>query len=63
MLANFGFIQDKLDFETVCGTVIYAAPEISQSHTYTASVDLLSIGVIILEYTYGLPEAPSQKRG
>lgn len=62
-LADFGLANDRLDLKTVCGTQQYTAPEIYLGSKYTASVDLWSIGVIILQYMYGLPRAPRQRRG
>lgn len=61
-LADFGLANDRPDLKTVCGTQQYTAPEIYLGSKYTASVDLWSIGVIILQYMYGLPRAPRQRR-
>lgn len=61
-LADFGLANDRPDLKTVCGTQKYTAPEIYLGSKYTASVDLWSIGVIILRYMYGLPRAPRQRR-
>ena len=62
-LADFGLSNDKPDFETVCGTQRYNAPEIYLGGKHTALVDLWSLGVIILQYMYGLPRIPGQMRG
>ena len=62
-LADFGFANDRPYLETVCGTQQYTAPEVYLGSKYTASVDLWSLGVIILQYMYGLPRAPRQRRG
>ncbi|KAA6413300.1 MAG: AGC kinase [Lasallia pustulata] len=62
-LADFGLANDRPDLKTVCGTQRYTAPEVYLGNQYTASVDLWSLGVIILQYMYGLPEAPRQRRG
>lgn len=62
-LADFGLANDRPDLKTVCGTQRYTAPEVYLGIKYTASVDLWSLGVIILQYTYGLPKAPRQRRG
>ena len=61
-LADFDLANDRPDLKTVCGTQQYTAPEIYLVSKYTASVDLWSIGVIILQYMYGLPRAPRQRR-
>ena len=57
-LADFGLANDRPDLKTVCGTQRYTAPEVYLGDLYTTSVDLWSLGVIILQYTYGLPEEP-----
>lgn len=61
-LADFGLANDRPDLKTVCGTYRYTAPEVYLGSQYTASVDLWSLGVIILQYIYGLPKAPKQGR-
>ena len=61
-LADFGLANDRPDLKSVCGTQQYTTPEIHLGSKYTASVDLWSIGVIILQYMYGLPRAPRQRR-
>ena len=61
-LADFGLANDQPDLTTFCGTQQYTAPEVYLGSKYTASVDLWSLGVIILQYTYGLPRAPRQRR-
>ncbi|KAI9777559.1 MAG: hypothetical protein M1816_004702 [Peltula sp. TS41687] len=55
-VADFGLANDKPDLETCCGTRLYAAPEIYTGRKYTTSVDLWSLGVIVLQYMYGLPK-------
>jgi len=62
-LADFGLANDKPDLETFCGTQEYIAPEIYLGKSYTALVDLWSLGVIIFQYVYGLPKATTQRRG
>ncbi|KAI9784910.1 MAG: hypothetical protein M1835_003473 [Candelina submexicana] len=62
-LADFGLANDRPDLETVCGTQRYTAPEVYMGSKYTALVDVWSLGVIILQYIYGLPSAPRQRRG
>lgn len=62
-LADFGLANDRPDLKTVGGTQRYTAPEVYLGSNYTTSVDLWSLGVIILQYMYGLPRAPRQRRG
>ena len=62
-LADFGLANDRPDLKTVCGTQRYTAPEVYLGNQYTALVDLWSLGVIILQYMYGLPKAPGQRCG
>lgn len=62
-LADFGLANDTPDLETFCGTRKYTAPEVYLGRKYTASVDLWSLGVIILQFMYGLPTAPRERHG
>lgn len=62
-LTDFGLANNRPYLKTVCGTHRYTAPEVYLGSKYTASVDLWSLGVIILQYMYGLPRAPRQRRG
>ena len=62
-LAGFGLANDKPDLKTLCGTQRYTAPEVYLGSRYTASVDLWPLGVIIVQYMYGLPRAPKQRCG
>ena len=61
-LADFGLANDGPDLKTVCGTQRYTAPEVYLGSKYTASVDIWSLGVIVLQYMYGLPKAPRQRQ-
>lgn len=62
-LADFGLSKASDYLATVCGTLLYAAPEIVQyygsksgkSVKYTNAVDIWSLGVVIFQYGYGLP--------
>lgn len=60
-LADFGLANDKPDLKTLCGTQLYTAPEVYLGEQYTTLVDLWSLGVIVFEYAYGLPEATRRK--
>ncbi|KAL9100366.1 MAG: hypothetical protein Q9163_004248 [Psora crenata] len=48
---DFGLANDQPDLKTFCGTEQYAAPELYIGRSYTTA----SLGVIVLEYVYGLP--------
>ncbi|KAI9675746.1 MAG: hypothetical protein M1817_001113 [Caeruleum heppii] len=61
-LADFGLANDRSDLETRCGTRTYAAPEVYLGANYTVSVDLWSLGVIVLQYVYGLPRPVRGRR-
>lgn len=60
--ADFGLASDQLDLKTFCGTEQYSAPEIYTGENYTTAVDIWSLGVIVLEYVYGLPTLRTQAR-
>lgn len=60
-LVDFGLAKNDSTFKTFCGTNEYAAPEIWEHRHYTTMVDLWSLGVVVLQYGYGLPR-PSRKR-
>lgn len=62
-LADFGLANDKFDLIIICGIKLYTAPKIYSGGRYTVLVDIWSLGVIILEYMYGLPNVILQKCG
>ncbi|KAK4985842.1 hypothetical protein LTR50_005696 [Elasticomyces elasticus] len=55
-LADFGLAKDLSALATVCGTELYAAPEIWKGSGYTSAVDVWSFGLVVLEFLYGLPD-------
>lgn len=63
-LADFGLSKASDYLATLCGSLIYAAPEVviyvrSQSARcvkYSKAVDIWSLGVVIFQYTCGLPD-------
>ncbi|KAL9124385.1 MAG: hypothetical protein Q9217_006279 [Psora testacea] len=59
---DFGLANDQPDLKTFCGTEEYSAPEIYTGGNYTTAVDIWSLGVIVLEYMYGLPTQHLQAR-
>ena len=58
-LVDFGLAKNDSTLKIFCGSNEYAAPEIWGRHHYTAMVDIWSLGVVVLQYGYGLPW-PSQ---
>ncbi|KAL8904664.1 MAG: hypothetical protein Q9207_003113 [Kuettlingeria erythrocarpa] len=62
LFADFGLANDQPDLKTFCGTEQYAAPEVYIGGNYTTMVDIWSLGVIVLEYAYGLPPQHLQAR-
>ncbi|KAK2800134.1 hypothetical protein FQN50_008229 [Emmonsiellopsis sp. PD_5] len=60
VLSDFGFTC-RDNRKTSIGSQLYAAPEIHLGQQYwTDAVDIWSIGVVILQYTSGLPLPPTQ---
>ncbi len=47
--------------ETLCGSPLYMAPEILQSHKYDAKADLWSVGTILYELVTGDGWSSSQR--
>ncbi len=64
-LSDFGLAKDVANGETFLkswvGTLAYAAPEIWEGSPYTYAVDIWSLGVVVLQYTYGLPKPKGGK--
>ncbi|KAK7397631.1 hypothetical protein QQX98_012998 [Neonectria punicea] len=66
---DFGLARDSHELMTICGTPYYQAPEIylqwqrfcfgEERSTYTAAVDIWSLGVVGYELMYGLPQYKS----
>ena len=57
-IADFGFarhLQQHQLADTLCGSPLYMAPEILQSHKYDAKADLWSVGTILYELVVGRP--------
>ena len=57
-IADFGFarhLQQQELADTLCGSPLYMAPEILQSHKYDAKADLWSVGTILYELVVGRP--------
>ena len=54
-LSDFGLSKTG-DLESFCGSKTYFPPEVrDDGASYTEAVDIWSLGVVILEFAYGLP--------
>ena len=62
-LADFGFAKNDSSLKTFCGSNEYAAPEIWGRYYYTTMVDIWSLGVVVLQYGYGLPWPSQEPKG
>ena len=62
-LADFGYAKDDYPLRTFCGSDEYAAPEIWKRRPYTEMIDIWSLGVIVFEYIFELPEPTQGHRG
>lgn len=63
VISDFGLSNIATEttlLNTFCGTARYAAPEVFpfEGYGYGPSVDIWSLGVIILENIYGIPDTP-----
>ncbi len=67
--ADFGNSREGDALRTICGTYLYLAPEVYEANaiplgrrlTYTALVDIWSLGVVIAELLVGLPKHGGMK--
>ena len=55
-LADFGLAKDGSVLFTHCGTDLYTAPEVYDRKGYTSTADIWSVGVVVFEFAYGIPE-------
>jgi serine/threonine protein kinase len=56
-LCDFGFAKHNNSLKrvtTVCGSPLYMAPEIYKQESYTESVDVWSLGIILFEMVFGI---------
>ncbi|KAL8770162.1 MAG: hypothetical protein Q9209_004004 [Squamulea sp. 1 TL-2023] len=65
LIQYFGLAKKGSALETFCGSNAYAAPEIWDGRSYTETVDIWSLGVVIYEYMYGFPYSwnPEKRKG
>ncbi|KAI1178025.1 kinase-like domain-containing protein [Nemania sp. FL0916] len=61
-LTDFGLASTSDHLKTYCGTVLYAAPELMARGSYDNKVDIWSLGIIALQYSYGLPPYSRETR-
>lgn len=54
-ICDFGIATNKIHMITFCGTTMYAAPEVFNREIYSTKVDMWSLGILMLEFCYGLP--------
>ena len=62
MLCDFGLANHTPDLQTFCGTASYLAPEVRRGSSYTSAVDIWSLGIVVYEYVYGLPDVEPRMR-
>lgn len=73
-LGDFGLSRDSCDLSTICGCQIYLAPEIYENcdyinsggrerKSYTAAVDVWSLGVVVYELVCCLPRYSTWYQG
>ncbi|KAL8648370.1 MAG: hypothetical protein Q9210_005025 [Variospora velana] len=58
-LCDFGLAKEGSIMHTQCGTYLYAAKEVFEGN-YKNKIDVWSLGVVVMEYLFGLP--PTRKR-
>ena len=62
VIADFGIakvVTDSVLLQTFCSSLKYAAPEVfpNLSSGYRPSVDIWSLGIIVFEWIYGIPNS------
>ncbi|KAI9680581.1 MAG: hypothetical protein M1817_004021 [Caeruleum heppii] len=66
VVADFGLSKVTTDhpLTTFCGTLVYCAPEVfpGNSHGYGPKADVWSLGVMMLQLMFGLPDIPDLPR-
>ncbi|GKT83837.1 calmodulin-binding protein kinase [Colletotrichum tofieldiae] len=62
-LTDFGLaitIAELADKAPLCGTPLYAAPELLEGKLYNEKVDIWSLGILFLRYSHRLPPLPKR---
>ena len=64
-LADFGLarVTSPQEMASFVGTYEYMAPEVVWHHLYTQTVDVWSLGIVIMELVFGLPYSPDSQPG
>ncbi|KAL9015207.1 MAG: hypothetical protein Q9173_000177 [Seirophora scorigena] len=60
-LCDFGLAKEGSVMHTQCGTYLYAAKEVFEGN-YKNKIDLWSLGVVVMEYLFGLPVPPQARK-
>ncbi|KAI1755780.1 hypothetical protein F4782DRAFT_550891 [Xylaria castorea] len=55
---DFGMASSSEDLKTFVGTYRYIAPELNEGSHYSNKVDIWSLGIMALDFFYGLPVYP-----
>ncbi|KAL8972517.1 MAG: hypothetical protein Q9197_002742 [Variospora fuerteventurae] len=60
-LCDFGLAKEGSIMHTQCGTYLYAAKEVFKGN-YKNKIDVWSLGVVVMEYLFGLPVPPRVRK-
>lgn len=60
-LCDFGLAKEGSIMHTQCGTYLYAAKEVFKGN-YENKIDVWSLGVVVMEYLFGLPVPPQARK-
>jgi serine/threonine protein kinase len=54
-LTDFGLLRVSKDLTICCGIALYLIPEVYKSEKYALVVDIWSLGIVVFQFAYGLP--------